>query len=480
MTRPAQRGLVLLLGALSALGLLEAGLRVLGWAQVRRSTPVATGRQGSSFTLLCLGDSFTQGSGVLPGQDYPSHLRRLLAARLPGRELQVVQAGVRGLNTSQLLAHAQRERLIQRFRPNVVLLLAGGSNAWNLQGYSDAAPGGLAGWALAHLDGIRSYKLLKLFHRELTTPRGRDAPRDEDLAAFQQRVARAPIPDPCRLLPTAADRGRRRRPVYDPRAAQAWLAQQIRRRPTEGNLYYGMAEVLDREARVPEALGWLLRGMAVDPHNGALYHKMQSLVRNRLRERGNIYRWLLQGVAAAPRASVNYLAMAGLHTKMALRSSAFKDRAAARWWLLQGLALEPRCERPARRLLALFEELDRGHDIKASWIDQDLRRMLRLFQGHGARVLLQTYPSNSKNAIGLRRAHARVAEIVAALSREAGVPYVDHQRRFEERYGAVAVERDFFSADVEHPSSLGYRTMAENLLEALLAAGLLPGDRARR
>lgn len=66
--------------------------------------------------ILCAGDSITASS-------YPKQLKKLLAQ--DGRQVQVVNAGVKGDSTSEYLRFLERSRIIERTDPGWVLLQLG-------------------------------------------------------------------------------------------------------------------------------------------------------------------------------------------------------------------------------------------------------------------------------------------------------------------------------------------------------------------
>ncbi|MCI0372267.1 MAG: GDSL-type esterase/lipase family protein, partial [candidate division NC10 bacterium] len=73
----------------------------------------------SGTTLICFGDSLTQGVGAGPGEDFPS----LVAAALP---IPVVNAGVAGESTADGLRRLERDVLSQD--PRLVVVFFGGND----------------------------------------------------------------------------------------------------------------------------------------------------------------------------------------------------------------------------------------------------------------------------------------------------------------------------------------------------------------
>lgn len=100
--------------ASNVLGLLAGILLLAGHAAA--TEPVTT--------ILCLGDSLTEGYGVAPEQSYPSQLERRL--RSDGHaELRVVNAGISGSTTASAVS---RLRWQLRAKPDVVILALGGND----------------------------------------------------------------------------------------------------------------------------------------------------------------------------------------------------------------------------------------------------------------------------------------------------------------------------------------------------------------
>jgi len=75
--------------------------------------------------ILMIGDSTTFGTGVRDEAAYPEVVRRLLAARLPGRCIEVINAGVGSYHSYQQLLRTRD--LYVRFHPDVVTIYLG----WN-------------------------------------------------------------------------------------------------------------------------------------------------------------------------------------------------------------------------------------------------------------------------------------------------------------------------------------------------------------
>ena len=124
------------LGLLLTFLLIEGGLRVGGvWVRrsLKRRERHALRDQGpNSRRICCLGDSFTYGIGAPPEGSYPSWLETLLNDRGDGKAYEVLNLGVPAQNTAMICGALDEQ--ISRFRPDLILLLAGCNNSWNVTG----------------------------------------------------------------------------------------------------------------------------------------------------------------------------------------------------------------------------------------------------------------------------------------------------------------------------------------------------------
>ena len=106
---------------------LEIGLRLKSKMSAYFRKPVPKG----SAVVLCIGDSFVSGFGAPKGFSFPDYLKTLFEQR--GIDLQVVNAGITGQNSAELLAVLPTE--IGRFPPGIVILQTGLDNFIDHSGY---------------------------------------------------------------------------------------------------------------------------------------------------------------------------------------------------------------------------------------------------------------------------------------------------------------------------------------------------------
>ncbi|GBD27432.1 hypothetical protein HRbin30_02779 [bacterium HR30] len=123
------RGALVLFGVFAACGiieiLLQAGAKMV---DSRGAEPVRPPWHPGKVRILALGDSNTYGLWVGKEAAYPKVFERLW--NQPGRrpQVEVLNLGYPGTNSSQVLA--QCDRYLAVFRPDVVTLMLGANDAW--------------------------------------------------------------------------------------------------------------------------------------------------------------------------------------------------------------------------------------------------------------------------------------------------------------------------------------------------------------
>jgi len=83
-------------------------------------------KPAGTFRVLSLGDSRTFGWGLSEAETYSARLGALLEARLPGRKVEVINAGVNAWSYPQMLVYLRETGM--RYQPDVVIL--GEANLW--------------------------------------------------------------------------------------------------------------------------------------------------------------------------------------------------------------------------------------------------------------------------------------------------------------------------------------------------------------
>lgn len=163
---------IVFLSLIFFLGLLEAGLRIVGYfySLNRTNSFLAVGshsiireEEGGEMTLpakegntiLCLGDSYTYAGNVSYNETYPAYLQRILIAKYSSRKYSVINGGICEYNSKQVLARLPN--FINKYKPDMVVLLAGSSDRFNLAGYSFHEKG-----IKSLFYNLRIYKMFKI------------------------------------------------------------------------------------------------------------------------------------------------------------------------------------------------------------------------------------------------------------------------------------------------------------------------------
>lgn len=254
-TAVPEKGAVFLAGAALMLLCLELLLRALGARYVARITEVP---DDAAYTVLCVGDSFTQGAGAPRDSSYPRQLQNILRERFPGKNIRVINFGEVAQNTEQLL-----ERLpeaLDKTHPDVVVLLSGMADFWNYWGYRD----GTAPPRSSVLDRLRVARLAKLLWRETAYSRaGRPDFLEKDMKI------RRPPPQTAECVRMTVEAG-------EPAAVLAVCKNALKENPADIGTLLNIAYTYLNSGRPKEALEWLKKAQLADPANPQVYIGMSN------------------------------------------------------------------------------------------------------------------------------------------------------------------------------------------------------------
>lgn len=123
----------LLFWGIITLIVIEISLRIFGSYFSSKQTETEKNTASSSFTVLCVGDSFTYGIGAHRNKSYPAQLEDIIEAN-QNINVQVINKGICAGNTTQMLQELQPS--LNKYKPDVVVMLFGMANSWNYYGFS--------------------------------------------------------------------------------------------------------------------------------------------------------------------------------------------------------------------------------------------------------------------------------------------------------------------------------------------------------
>jgi lysophospholipase L1-like esterase len=144
--------------------------------------------------VVCLGDSLTYGLHLARADAYPQQLEALLQHEAPERDWQVVNAGISGNTTRDMLARFSTD--VTAAAPQYVVILAGTNDlyyGYDLRtmdpSYSLDAPGGMKANVLAMLAEARAYGITPIVATVLPNGGIEDPTYDIERAAMVAWIA---------------------------------------------------------------------------------------------------------------------------------------------------------------------------------------------------------------------------------------------------------------------------------------------------
>lgn len=128
-----------------------------------RDREFSVAKPPGTFRIVCLGNSCTFGWGVRQEETYPKVLEKILSDSLPGRKVEVINAGVTGYSSLQGLRLFERE--ILKLQPDLVTVCYGWNDHWPaVGGIPDTNQRLPAQWVLDlenFFDRLQTYRLLR-------------------------------------------------------------------------------------------------------------------------------------------------------------------------------------------------------------------------------------------------------------------------------------------------------------------------------
>src|SRR5512140_2299060 len=110
------------------LAVIEGGLRVGAMVAPTLFARATAERDDGHLRIACVGDSHVYGAFVSPGAAFPEQLDRILQRRRV--DARVYNFGIPGQNSFQV--RERLPRILGRVRPQIVIVLVGHNNYWNL------------------------------------------------------------------------------------------------------------------------------------------------------------------------------------------------------------------------------------------------------------------------------------------------------------------------------------------------------------
>ena len=410
----------LILGILVSLFVLEISLRIIG---VRYSNEVPDGnavkREPGAFVILCLGDSFTYGSGAPEGRGYPAQLVELLQKKYPGMKVRVVNGSVGGYNTAMILGKFDED--VDKVNPDVIIVLAGGANRWNAYGYGDyQKKQGLINRLDNWFYEIKIFKLVRLFMFDLQNKKEHLS----DTYVFPAEMKMPPDAEEWRVRGRACERDGK----YD--EAISWYKKIVEKYPSAfggydclRNTYY-MTGNKEGERRMFKKL------IELDPESLKFLIKMRT----------------------------HFLA------------DPENDK--------EDLEFIKRYEHAnpiAADIVKKVMGREKYHQETRAWINHDIEEMVRRARRRGIEVILQDYPDYDNG--DRYDNHSFINEGLRQTAGKNAVLFIDNERLFNQMFLKGENRDNYFEPAKVHCNEKGYGVMAKNIYCGIVASnglGILP------
>lgn len=429
---------VFFLGVMVAVLILEAGLRT---HRVFLESRIAPKTAENKKTILCIGDSFVWGHGADSAHSYPRQLEKLL-----GEKFRVINAGVSGQNTSQLLNSF--ESLIDSYNPEMVIILTGSANFWNYEGF-DAylRDNGSLNFLRGYVYRSSIYKLMKLFYSDWRN----------------------------RLIPQESEEGLHRgltKMVNEDNANAGWdylmqgniqmalscFEKDTREADCSPRSYCGIAWIYKGEKKYAEALEYYQKAVESNPSYVDAYAYAGECCEYQGKNKEAI-EWYKRGILAKPEAEENF--NYGKIVKAVIDSNE-KDSQNDVLLFLKDIALTlPKRNRLICSSIKIMEEnIKRSSESAVErWIEKDIMKIVKMSSGKNSAVILMNYPGEFKQLNGLLR----------NVAQQLSVPFVDIHNSFSllAKHGDMTA---YFVPD-GHCNARGYGVIAEEIYKKMLQIG---------
>ncbi|MDD5080212.1 MAG: tetratricopeptide repeat protein [Candidatus Omnitrophica bacterium] len=275
------RILTIIFGLFLCLALLELGLRLGGFAvlSLQERGNRAAIRQKWSYRIMCLGESSTALGGVY---SYPRQLQDILNRRKIGVKFSVINKGVIGIRTSEILNRLESD--LDAYRPDMVIAMMG----INDRGTYMFSGGESGSKAVNFLKSLRIYKLARIFGaRTAVLAKGpvkykliRENVKPEkpgEVISQPAKSGEAPLPGRLSIAEVVRAETIDRVPENDKAYLESgWISRAQGRRsdanargldPGSSMACFELGWVYERQARYPEAEGVFKKAIELAPQD---------------------------------------------------------------------------------------------------------------------------------------------------------------------------------------------------------------------
>lgn len=434
--RIKQKIFLIALGLIFVFLLLEGGLRLSRriYYSYRIENKVNRKDSKDAIRILCLGDSFTFGVGAPKGYSYPEQLQKVLDGNSRG-EFIVYNGGIPGRNSSQLFRNLEEN--IERYAPDVVVILTGCNNNSNLREnnyflFIDSSMRVYPARLDAYFSNLQCYKLFKAaiinFHRKISL----ELLKTGCFAAKGNGAFEAPL--------SKQNKYRKEK-----------VSQELTKRAAE---CIKLGEIYRSQKRIALAVTEFKKAIEMDPYNDRAYSIL-----------GCIY---LHEAAYLLDEEARYLLAIELFKKaIELNPSnvPVRNELADAYYrsgktdlALQELEiihqLEPSREWISRLLIYGMPDFN-DEEIFKKTLKYDLQNIIALILSKRIKLVLLNYPRDWPN------------DTLREIALKYKLPFVDIESSFKKLESSDGYKRQDYFAEDGHFNANGYRFMAGNVYRVL-------------
>ncbi len=432
MSEARKNGTLLVVSIIVFFVIFEIGLRLAGWGfmRIQEARNRAALKNDKAVRILCLGESTTALGGA---HAYPRQLEEILNAAADGRTYRVINKGVPGITTEEIVAGL--DAAVQQYSPHIVVTMMGINDDDGEQlSWHERIP---AQSRVLRLFGLAARHVAELL--PFTQAAEERAVYDSLLQGWEQAVS--------------GDAGR----------AEKSFLQQLARRPDDPEAYGALASWYTYNGQYSQALTILVEAEKKFPgntdlklHRGTVY-----LVQKRWVDAQEVFYDIVQTTEYNDDA---YLGLAWAFMQQGKYEQAENI-------LRENIQINPR-DVSYGALILCYQKQGQRNMAEKYRREAERRRVKKLLPGtvENYRKAYQVLHARGIPLVAVQYPRRDPQLLRAILGGRQDVVIVDNQQDFDEAVARDGYEAYFinnFAGDFGHGTAAGNRLLAENVAEAV-------------
>ncbi|MBU3911711.1 MAG: hypothetical protein KKD90_03910 [Candidatus Omnitrophica bacterium] len=425
---------------------LESSLRIGGELYIRHRDhglcAKTTETERDAFRILCLGDSYTYGVGDTYNNSYPSQLEVMLDRIDADRKIVVKNLGSPGGNSYRILKIFTEN--IDTYKPDIVVIMVGMNNDWNLEGMQRFYQGPLPKSLKIDLYDLRIYKLYKLASMRLKkriSAVSEAGKKQINLTGAQNRISGKEIKALQEKVKFYRETGRSDLAIRE-------LDNMLDRYPDGyGNMVLFLREICDYNT----ALEYAKKALQYSKDNMWIHMELVYIYRAKKD-------WLLarkemdyavQDISVIQNVFPEMKNICNNESGLDFQVESDKIRTLIA--TIHG--------KNGTRIWDTLLYLEKNQEERSRIFASDLSALIKIASERDVRLILMTYP-----------VRASVNDIILKTAAKNGIVLVDNESIFNAK-----IDKDKFFAPDRHCNGRGYGVVAGNVYSRLLKMGVFSG-----